>query len=139
MMREKKLKSFAVSKRMVYDIYMKVCDKNGSAGIDKETIAMFNENFSGNPYKVWNRMSSRSYFPLAVRTVLIPRKQGFMRPLGIPTAGDRIAQGVEKIFWNPYCNHSFTLTHLGIGQAAVHTMHWQSASAIALIIHGWLL
>ena len=88
-MNEEKTKSFAVSKQMVYDSYLKVCNKNGSAGIDKQTIDMFNENLSGNLYKVWNRMSSGSYFPPAVRTVLIPKKQGGMRPLGIPTVGDR--------------------------------------------------
>jgi len=89
-------KSLPVSKRMVYDSYLKVCDKNGSAGIDKESIEIFNENLSGNLYKIWNRMSSGSYFPPPVRTVFIPKKQGGERPLGIPTVSDRIAQGVVK-------------------------------------------
>lgn len=92
MMNEEKTKSFAVSKLMVYNSYLKVCDKKGSAGIDKETIEMFNANLTGNLYKIWNRMSSGSYFPPAVRTVLIPKKQGGKRPLGIPTVSDRIAQ-----------------------------------------------
>jgi RNA-directed DNA polymerase len=96
MMNEEKTKSFAVSKQMVYDSYLKVCDKKGGAGIDRETIAMFNENLDSNLYKIWNRMASGSYFPPAVRTVLIPKKQGGIRPLGIPTVGDRIAQGVVK-------------------------------------------
>lgn len=96
MMSEEKTKSFAVSKQMVYDSYLKVCSKDGSAGIDKETIDMFNKDLSKNLYKVWNRMASGSYFPPAVRTVLIPKKQGGVRPLGIPTVGDRIAQGVVK-------------------------------------------
>jgi RNA-directed DNA polymerase len=100
-MSEEKTKSFAVSKRMVYNSYLKVCDKNGSAGIDKETIDMFNEDLSSNLYKVWNRMASGSYFPPAVRTVLIPKKQGGTRPLGIPTVGDRIAQGVVKDYLEP--------------------------------------
>lgn len=91
MMSEEKTKSFAVSKEMVYNSYLKVCAKDGSAGIDKETIAMFNAALSNNLYKVWNRMSSGSYFPPAVRTVLIPKKQGGTRPLGIPTVGARIA------------------------------------------------
>lgn len=95
-MSEEKTKSFAIIKRMVYNSYLRVCDKNGGSGIDKETIEMFNDNLSDNLYKVWNRMSSGSYFPPAVRTVLIPKKQGGVRPLGIPTVGDRIAQGVVK-------------------------------------------
>jgi len=85
-------KSLPVSKRMVYNSYMKVCDKNGSAGIDKESIEMFNENLSGNLYKIWNRMTSGSYFPPPVRTVFIPKKQGGERPLGIPTVSDRIVR-----------------------------------------------
>lgn len=89
-------KSLPVSKRMVYESYLKVCGKNGCAGIDKESIEMFNENLSGNLYKVWNRMTSGSYYPPPVRTVFIPKKQGGERPLGIPTVSDRIAQGVVK-------------------------------------------
>jgi RNA-directed DNA polymerase len=69
---------------MVYDSYLKVCDKNGGAGIDRETIDRFNKDLESNLYKVWNRMASGSYFPPAVRTVLIPKKQGGTRPLGIP-------------------------------------------------------
>ena len=101
MMNEEKTKSFAVSKVMVYNSYLKVCDKKGSAGIDKETIDMFNDNLSGNLYKVWNRMSSGSYFPPPVRRVFIPKKQGGERPLGIPTVSDRIAQGVVKDYLEP--------------------------------------
>src|ERR1022692_3573625 len=113
MMNEEKTKSFAVSKQMVYDSYLKVCDKNGSAGIDKETIEKFNENLSGNLYKVWNRMASGSYFPPAVRTVLIPKKQGGTRPLGIPTVGDRIAQGVVKDYLEPILEPIFHLDSYG--------------------------
>lgn len=94
-------KSLPVSKRMVYNSYLKVCDKKGSAGIDKESIEMFNANLSANLYKVWNRMASGSYFPSAVRTVFIPKKQGGERPLGIPTVSDRIAQGVVKDYLEP--------------------------------------
>jgi RNA-directed DNA polymerase len=113
MMNEEKTKSFAVSKQMVYSSYLKVCDKKGSAGIDKETIEMFNENLRGNLYKVWNRMSSGSYFPPAVRTVLIPKKQGGKRPLGIPTVGDRIAQGVVKDFLEPIVEPLFHVNSFG--------------------------
>src|SRR5665213_3875820 len=113
MMNEEKTKSFAVSKQMVYDSYLKVCDKNGGAGIDKETIDMFNENLSGNLYKVWNRMASGSYFPPAVRTVLIPKKQGGRRPLGIPTVGDRIAQGVVKDYLEPEMENIFHQSSYG--------------------------
>lgn len=89
-------KSFPISKRMVYNSYLKVTAKAGSAGIDGQSIELFNENLSDNLYKLWNRMSSGSYMPPPVRTVLIPKKQGGFRPLGVPTVSDRIAQGVVK-------------------------------------------
>jgi len=106
-------KSLPVSKRMVYNSYMKVCDKNGSAGIDKESIEMFNENLSGNLYKIWNRMTSGSYFPPPVRTVFIPKKQGGERPLGIPTVSDRIAQGVVKDYLEPVMEAVFHNSSFG--------------------------
>ncbi|HET9747580.1 MAG TPA: group II intron reverse transcriptase/maturase [Chitinophagaceae bacterium] len=94
-------KSLPISKRMVYNSYLKVVAKDGSAGIDKQSIEGFNENLSDNLYKVWNRMTSGSYFPPPVRTVFIPKKQGGKRPLGIPTVSDRIAQGVVKDHLEP--------------------------------------
>lgn len=112
-MSEEKTKSFAVSKEMVYNSYLKVCSKDGAAGIDKEMIDMFNKDLSKNLYKVWNRMSSGSYFPPAVRTVLIPKKQGGKRPLGIPTVGDRIAQGVVKDYLEPILEPLFSVNSFG--------------------------
>lgn len=113
MMNEEKTKSFAVSKRMVYNSYLKVCAKDGGAGIDKETIDSFNQDLSKNLYKVWNRMASGSYFPPPVRTVLIPKKQGGARPLGIPTVSDRIAQGVVKDYLEPILEPLFHASSFG--------------------------
>ena len=95
---------------MVYNSYLKVIAKDGSAGIDKQSIEMFNENLSDNLYKIWNRMTSGSYFPPPVRTVFIPKKQGGKRPLGIPTVSDRIAQGVVKDYLEPIVE---TIFHSG--------------------------
>lgn len=94
-------KSVPVSKRMVYESYLKVVSKQGGAGIDRESIEKFNESMSSNLYKIWNRMTSGSYFPPPVRTVFIPKRQGGVRPLGIPTVSDRIAQGVVKDYLEP--------------------------------------
>ncbi|MEJ7560869.1 MAG: group II intron reverse transcriptase/maturase [Pedobacter sp.] len=113
MMSEEKTKSFAVSRAMVYNSYLKVCSKDGAAGIDKETIDIFNADLSGNLYKVWNRMASGSYFPPPVRTVLIPKKQGGTRPLGIPTVSDRIAQGVVKDYLEPILEPLFNISSFG--------------------------
>lgn len=117
-------KSFAISKRMVYDSYLKVIAKDGSAGIDKQSIEMFNENLSDNLYKVWNRMASGSYMPPPVRTVLIDKKQGGKRPLGIPTVSDRIAQGVVKDYLEPTLEQVFHTSSFGYrpGRSAHHAL-----------------
>lgn len=107
-MNEEKTKSFPVSKRMVYNSYLKVMSKkNGCAGIDGQSIKMFEASMSKNLYKIYNRMSSGSYFPPPVRTEFIPKKQGGFRPLGIPTVGDRIAQGVVKDYLEPAMDKMF--------------------------------
>ncbi len=98
---------------MVYDSYLKVVSKDGSAGIDKQSIEMFNEGLSDNLYKIWNRMTSGSYFPPPVRTVFIPKKQGGKRPLGIPTVSDRIAQGVVKDYLEPLLENIFHSSSFG--------------------------
>ena len=123
-MKQEIIKSLPISKRMVYDSYLKVCSKNGSAGIDKETIEIFNANMSDNLYKLWNRMSSGSYFPPAVRGVLIPKKQGGVRPLGIPTVSDRIAQGVVKDHLEPGMENIFHQSSFGYrpGKSAHHAL-----------------
>lgn len=112
-MDRERTKSFEVSKLAVYESYLKVCEQDGGAGIDKETIEAFNKNLGGNLYKIWNRMSSGSYQPPLVRTVLIPKKQGGFRPLGIPTVGDRIAQGVAKMYLEPILEPLFHINSFG--------------------------
>ena len=106
-------KSLPVSKRMVFESYLTVVSKQGGAGIDRESIEMFNANMSANLYKLWNRMTSGSYFPPPVRTVFIPKKQGGLRPLGIPTVSDRIAQGVVKDYLEPSMEAIFHLSSFG--------------------------
>jgi RNA-directed DNA polymerase len=98
---KKMTKSLPITKQMVYNSYLKVMSKDGGAGIDQQSIELFNESMAANLYKIWNRMTSGSYFPPPVRTVFIPRKQGGLRPLGIPTVSDRIAQGVVKDYLEP--------------------------------------
>ena len=112
-MAEEKTKSFAVSKWMVYNSYLKVVSKDGGAGIDRQSIEMFNANMSRNLYKIYNRMASGSYLPPPVRTVFIPKKQGGVRPLGIPTVADRIAQGVVKDYLEPEMDKMFHNSSFG--------------------------
>jgi RNA-directed DNA polymerase len=96
-----KAKPFNISKHLVWDAYRKVKANRGAAGVDGQTIAQFEEDLKDNLYKLWNRMSSGSYFPPPVRRVEIPKGNGGKRPLGIPTVADRIAQMVVKQYLEP--------------------------------------
>lgn len=89
------------------EAYKRVKANKGSAGIDGESITDFEKNLKGNLYKIWNRMSSGSYFPPAVKTVEIPKTDGKKRKLGIPTVGDRIAQMVVKMRLEPCVEPKF--------------------------------
>ena len=89
-------KPFPISKQMVWQAYQKVNTKGKAYGVDHLSMKDFEQNLSGNLYKIWNRLASGTYFPPAVREVEIPKKDGTMRKLGIPTIGDRIAQTVIK-------------------------------------------
>ena len=77
-------KPYQTSKRLVWEAYRRVKANRGAAGIDGETLTAFEKDLKGNLYKIWNRMSSGSYFPPPVRLVEIPKATG-TRPLGIPT------------------------------------------------------
>jgi len=90
------MKSFDISKQAVWDSYLKVKSNQGAAGVDHQSIAIFEEDRKNNLYRIWNRMSSGSYFPPPVLRVEIPKGDGGMRALGIPTVADRIAQMVVK-------------------------------------------
>jgi len=94
-------KPYRIAKRTVWAAYQLVKANRGAAGIDDETIAMFERKLSGNLYKLWNRMSSGSYFPPPVKQVEIPKAKGGTRRLGIPTVSDRIAQTVVKLMIEP--------------------------------------
>lgn len=89
-------KSFGITKRMVLEAYRRVKANQGAAGIDGQSLEMFEANLSGNLYKLWNRLASGSYFPPAVKQVEIAKKDGGVRMLGVPTVADRIAQVVVK-------------------------------------------
>jgi RNA-directed DNA polymerase len=88
-----KVKSFEIPKRLVYEAWEKVRANNGAPGVDAVSIAVFASEEKGNLYKLWNRMSSGSYFPGPVRAVEIPKDHGVgVRTLGVPNTADRVAQ-----------------------------------------------
>jgi RNA-directed DNA polymerase len=90
---KRQVKSFEIPKRLVYGAWEKVRANGGAPGVDAVTITEFGSNERANLYKLWNRMSSGSYFPEPVRAVEIPKDHGAgIRVLGVPNVADRISQ-----------------------------------------------
>lgn len=100
-------KPFPISKQEVWKAYLQVKSNGGAAGVDAESIEAFEQNLKGNLYRLWNRMASGTYFPPPVREVVIPKRDGGERKLGIPTVTDRIAQTVVKRSLEPKVEPSF--------------------------------
>src|SRR5437667_10226750 len=94
-------KPFCISKKEVWEAYKRVKANKGAAGVDEQSIEDLEKKLKKNLYKIWNRMSSGSYFPPPVRTVKIPKTNAGERKLGIPTVADRIAQQVVKARLEP--------------------------------------
>lgn len=89
-------KTYAIEQQEVAAAWRRVRAKGGTGGVDGESIKSFETKLEKNLYKLWNRMSSGSYHPKAVRRVEIPKEDGKVRPLGIPTVSDRVAQEVVR-------------------------------------------
>jgi len=100
-------KPFCISKWAVFSAWAKVRDNKGAAGVDGVSIEDFEKKLKNNLYRIWNRMSSGTYFPPPVKRVMIPKADGGERPLGIPTVGDRVAQMVVKMELEPKVEHLF--------------------------------
>jgi group II intron reverse transcriptase/maturase len=100
-------KAFDIPKQHIWEAYQKVRSNQGAAGVDGQSLDDFAQDEKNNLYKIWNRMSSGSYFPPPVKAVDIPKPGGGVRTLGVPTVADRIAQtavamvlepGMEQVF-----------------------------------------
>lgn len=94
-------KPYEIPKKLVLEAFKRVKANKGAAGIDNQSIEAFEADLKNNLYKVWNRMSSGSYFPPPVKAVEIPKKTGGTRILGVPTVADRVAQMVVKLVLEP--------------------------------------
>jgi RNA-directed DNA polymerase len=94
-------KPFIISKLQVYEAFKAVKANAGAAGVDGQSIEDFERNLKGNLYKIWNRMSSGTYFPPPVKAVAIPKRDGGERILGVPTVADRVAQMIVKAEFEP--------------------------------------
>lgn len=91
-------KPFDIPKWVVWEAYQRVKANKGAAGVDGQSIEDFEQDRDRNLYRLWNRMSSGSYFPPPVRAVEIPKSGGGTRVLGVPTVGDRVAQTVAAMY-----------------------------------------
>jgi len=119
-----KTKSFNISMEIVEKAYKCVKANHGAAGVDKESVEDFEEKLEKNLYKIWNRMSSGSYFPPPVKVVEIKKDDTRKRKLGIPTVADRIAQMVVKIYLEPSMEPHFHSDSYGYrpGRSAIQAV-----------------
>ncbi|TYB83793.1 MAG: group II intron reverse transcriptase/maturase [Kosmotoga sp.] len=101
------MRSYEIPKRVVLNAFKKVKQNKGAQGIDEESLEKFESRLNDNLYRIWNRMTSGSYFPPAVKAVEIGKKSGGKRLLGIPTVGDRVAQMVAKNYFEPLVEKHF--------------------------------
>ncbi len=138
-------KPFCITKRQVWEAYKRVKANKGAAGVDGQTLDAFEQDLEGNLYKLWNRLASGSYFPPPVLRVEIPKGDGRMRPLGIPTVADRIAQTVVKQYLEPELEKHFHPDSYGYrpGKSALDAVGmtrkrcWQSDWVLDLDIKGF--
>lgn len=131
-------KPFMIEKWRVYEAYKAVKSNQGAAGVDGQTIEEFEANLKGNLYKLWNRMSSGTYFPPPVRAVPIPKKSGGERILGVPTVSDRIAQMVVKQLIEPNLDPIFLADSYGYrpGKSALDAV---GVTRKRCWLYGWVL
>jgi RNA-directed DNA polymerase len=138
-------KAFDIPKTLVWEAYLKVRANKGAAGVDRQSLADFAQDEKKNLYKIWNRMSSGSYFPPPVRAVEIPKAGGGVRVLGVPTVADRIAQTVVAMTLEPVVEPVFHQDSYGYrpGRSALDAVEtcrkrcWQSQWVIDLDIQGF--
>lgn len=138
-------KSVPITRWKVYDGYKRVKSSSGGAGVDKMTIVQLDGDLENLLYKLWNRLSSGSYFPPEVRRAYIPKGKKGYRPLGIPTVLDRIAQSVLKDYCEPRLEAIFSERSYGFrpGRSAhdalkqVRTNCWRYDWVIDMDIKGY--
>ena len=106
---------FKIPKREVWEAFKRVKANQGAAGVDGQSITDFEADLTNSLYKLWNRMSSGSYFPPPVRRVEIPKVDGGTRPLGIPTVADQLPRKLSVAIWSRVWNRCFMPTPMATG------------------------
>ena len=124
------MKSFEIDKRLVYQAWEKVRANNGAPGVDAVSTGLFEERWRDNLYKLWNRMTSGSYFPGPVRGVEIPKDHGEgVRLLGVPNTADRVAQTAAAMLLEKELEPVFHRDSYGYRPGAAPTTRWPCAAA----------
>lgn len=101
-------KSFAIPKQLVWEAWRQVKANKGAPGVDGQVLDEFEADLGDNLYKIWDRMSSGTWFPPPVRAVEIPKPHGGgVRMLGVPTIADRVAQTAVAMFLEPLVEPRF--------------------------------
>jgi RNA-directed DNA polymerase len=139
------VKPFSIPQHLVWEAYRLVKSKGEAPGVDGQTMEDFEQNLERNLYRIWNRMSSGSYFPSPVKRVEIPKDSGGKRKLGIPTVTDRIAQTVVKFQLEPILEPHFHPDSYGYrpGKSTLDAVGqtrrrcWQYGWAVDLDIKGF--
>ena len=138
-------KSYEISKYAVMEAWDRVKRNKGSHGADGESLVEFEAKLKDNLYRVWNRLSSGSYYPPPVREVSIPKKDGGIRKLGIPAVSDRVAKMVAKLYLEPQLEPLFHPDSYGYrpGRSAKDALRtararcWQYSWVIDMDIKGF--
>ncbi|MCA1822605.1 MAG: group II intron reverse transcriptase/maturase, partial [Pseudonocardia sp.] len=138
-------KSFDIPKMLIWRAYLKVKDNDGAAGVDGKSLVEFERDLQNNLFKLWNRMSSGSYFPKPVRAVSIPKSGGGVRVLGVPTVTDRIAQTAVAMILEPDVDPVFHADSYGYrpGKSALDAVEackqrcWRRPWVVDLDIQGF--
>ena len=136
-------KPFVIPKPLVWQAYRRVRANKGAPGVDGQDLDEFEADLQGNLYRIWNRMSSGSYFPPAVRAVQIPKPHGGgVRMLGVPTIADRVAQTVVAMHLEPLVEPKFhpeVLRHRSVGpcrQGGDRGLHRPVGAAVCQAVAG---
>ena len=106
-------KGIPITRSMVWQSFKKVRKNKGSGGVDGKSLKSYSKDQENHLYKLWNRLTSGSYFPKSVKEVSIPKKDGSARKLGIPTIDDRIAQQVIKDYLESRFEREFHVNSYG--------------------------
>jgi len=133
-----KTKEHPITGKMILDAFLLVKANRGAAGVDEQSIEQFSCELERNSYKLWNRMTSGSYFPNMVRGVKIPKASGGTRSLGIPSVQDRIAQQVVKTYLEPKVDPTFHQDSYGYRRGRNAHMAIQTAMTRCNRI-GWVI